>query len=52
MPFKMFVIACLLLLVGVAVNALAPILTPFLLGALLAYLGDPWVDRPVDPGVP
>lgn len=45
MPFKMFVIACLLLLVGVAVNALAPILTPFLLGALLAYLGDPWVDR-------
>ena len=25
--------------------ALAPVLTPFLCSALLAYLGDPWVDR-------
>ena len=24
---------------------LAPVLTPFLVAALLAYLGDPWVDR-------
>ena len=45
MPLKIFVVACLLLLVGFGVNALAPILTPFLLGALFAYLGDPWVAR-------
>ena len=32
-------------LVAVSVNFLGPILTPFFLGAFLAYLGDPWVDR-------
>jgi len=30
---------------GVLVYLLAPVLTPFLVGALLAYLGDPLVDR-------
>lgn len=30
---------------GVLVYLLAPVLTPFLIGALLAYLGDPLVDR-------
>ena len=34
-----FVVALLLL------NVLSPMMTPFFLGALLAYLGDPWVDR-------
>ncbi len=32
-------------LASVLLYLLAPILTPFLLGALLAYLGDPLVDR-------
>ncbi|MDO7572975.1 MAG: AI-2E family transporter, partial [Pseudomonadales bacterium] len=32
-------------LVAVSVSLLGPILTPFFLGAFLAYLGDPWVDR-------
>ena len=32
-------------LVAVSVSFLGPILTPFFLGAFLAYLGDPWVDR-------
>lgn len=31
--------------VGIAVHLLKPILMPFLVGALLAYLGDPLVDR-------
>ena len=30
---------------GVLIYLLAPVLTPFMLGALLAYLGDPLVDR-------
>ncbi|WP_455207962.1 AI-2E family transporter, partial [Kaarinaea lacus] len=30
---------------GVLIYLLAPVLTPFLLGALFAYLGDPLVDR-------
>ena len=30
---------------GVLVYLLAPVITPFLMGALLAYLGDPLVDR-------
>jgi predicted PurR-regulated permease PerM len=34
------VVVALLLL-----NELSPMMTPFFLGALLAYLGDPWVDR-------
>jgi len=34
------VVVALLLL-----NVLSPMMTPFVLGALLAYLGDPWVDR-------
>lgn len=34
------VVVALLLL-----NVLSPMMTPFFLGALLAYLGDPWVDR-------
>lgn len=45
MSLKFFVVTSVVLIVGLALNALAPILTPFLLGALLAYLGDPWVDR-------
>jgi predicted PurR-regulated permease PerM len=39
----------LLTLIGAAcvglIVALQPILMPFLVGALLAYLGDPWADR-------
>ncbi|HEY5603594.1 MAG TPA: AI-2E family transporter [Gammaproteobacteria bacterium] len=30
---------------GILIYLLAPVLTPFLLGALFAYLGDPLVDR-------
>ncbi len=30
---------------GILVYLLAPVITPFLMGALLAYLGDPLVDR-------
>lgn len=37
-------LACVLLL-GWLLYLLAPILTPFLIAALLAYLGDPLVDR-------
>ncbi len=33
------------LLTGWLVMLLAPVLTPFVLAALLAWLGDPWVDR-------
>ncbi len=33
------------LLLGLLTHLLEPILTPFLVGALLAYLGDPLVDR-------
>ena len=29
----------------VVFDLLSPIMTPFFLGALFAYLGDPWVDR-------
>ncbi|MCB1747037.1 MAG: AI-2E family transporter [Gammaproteobacteria bacterium] len=35
----------LLVLCGWLLYLLAPVLTPFLVGALLAYLGDPLVDR-------
>ena len=35
----------LLLLTGWLVYMLAPVLTPFVMGAVLAYLGDPLVDR-------
>ena len=35
----------LVALVAISVSLLGPILTPFFLGAFLAYLGDPWVDR-------
>jgi predicted PurR-regulated permease PerM len=34
-----------LLVVGWLVWLLAPVLTPFVLALLLAWLGDPWVDR-------
>lgn len=34
-----------ILATGILVYLLAPVLTPFLLGALFAYLGDPLVDR-------
>ena len=34
-----------LLLLGWLVYQLSPILSPFLVGILLAYLGDPLVDR-------
>ena len=34
-----------LLAVGWLVWLLAPVLTPFVLALLLAWLGDPWVDR-------
>lgn len=37
--------AVLLVVAGVLVNLLQPILAPFLIGALLAYLGDPLADR-------
>lgn len=35
----------LTLVIGVAIYLLAPVLTPFAAAALLAYLGDPLVDR-------
>lgn len=35
----------LVILAGWLISLLSPILTPFLAGALLAYLGDPLVDR-------
>lgn len=35
----------LLLLLGAALYVLAPVLTPFAVAALFAYLGDPMVDR-------
>jgi predicted PurR-regulated permease PerM len=38
-------ILALLLAVALLLYALKPILTPFVVGALLAYLGDPLVDR-------
>jgi predicted PurR-regulated permease PerM len=38
------------LLFGWLIYLLAPILTPFLIAALLAYLGDPLADR-LRPGV-
>lgn len=39
-----FVLA-VLVVAGLLIYALHPILSPFLLGALIAYLGDPLVDR-------
>ena len=36
---------CTLIVVGVMVYLLQPILTPFLIGALLGYMGDPIADR-------
>lgn len=41
---KMLVM-CLVLFLGVAVYFLSPILMPFLIGGLLAYLGNPLVNR-------
>jgi predicted PurR-regulated permease PerM len=41
-----------LLLLGWLIYLLAPILTPFLIAALLAYLGDPLVDRLESLGLP
>lgn len=35
-----FTLAC-----GVALYVLAPVLTPFVVAILLAYIGDPWVDK-------
>lgn len=40
----MFIIF-LVLFIGVVIYFLAPILTPFLIGAILAYLGDPLVKK-------
>src|SRR5579872_6294574 len=40
-----FFILVLIVLVGGLLYLLAPILTPFLAGALLAYLGDPLVKQ-------
>ncbi len=40
-----WLILSLLVLVGWLIYLLAPVLTPFLISALLAYLGDPLVDR-------
>ena len=41
---KWLVLTCVLFF-GAVVYLLAPVLTPFLAGTLLAYLGDPLVDR-------
>ena len=38
--------------VGILVYLLAPVLTPFLVAALLSYLGDPLVDRLESRGLP
>ncbi len=43
--FRQFYVLALLLLAGWLVQALGPVLTPFLVSALLAYLGDPVTDR-------
>jgi predicted PurR-regulated permease PerM len=47
---------CILIwgIAGIAVLtwALAPVLTPFIAGALLAYVGDPWADRLETRGLP
>ncbi|RMG30954.1 MAG: AI-2E family transporter [Gammaproteobacteria bacterium] len=43
--FKQFYLLILLLFGGWLVHALGPVLTPFLVSALLAYLGDPVTDR-------
>lgn len=40
-----WLILAALLVAGWLVFLLAPILAPFAIGALLAYLGDPWADR-------
>jgi predicted PurR-regulated permease PerM len=40
-----WLILALLVLTGWLIYLLAPVLTPFLIGMLLAYLGDPLVDR-------
>lgn len=41
---RFYLIAAIVLLLGVLVYALQPILAPFFVGALFAYLGDPAVD--------
>ena len=38
-------VAAALLLVGLLLNALSPILMPFAIAAVLAYMGDPLADR-------
>lgn len=40
-----WMLLALLVLSGVLLYLLAPILTPFMVGAVLAYIGDPLVDR-------
>ncbi len=45
MESRHWVLLLLTAAVGVGIHLLQPILAPFLVGALLAYLGDPVVDR-------
>lgn len=42
---RWLIFAALLLLLGLLVHQLRPILSPFVVGALVAYLGDPLADR-------
>jgi len=49
---QQWLIAAAVLAGGVVIYALAPVLAPFLTGALLAYLGDPLVGRLVRLGLP
>lgn len=45
-------ILAFILVAGFLVYLLAPVLTPFMVAALLSYLGDPLVDRMEDRGLP
>jgi predicted PurR-regulated permease PerM len=49
---RTWLVLAAVLLLGWLVYLLAPILTPFLIAALLAYLGDPLVDRLETLGLP
>ena len=40
-----WLILALLAATGFLVYLLAPVITPFAISAVLAYFGDPWVDR-------
>lgn len=44
-------VAAALLAVGILLHALSPILMPFAIGAVLAYMGDPLADRLEEKGV-